>query len=122
MKKRLLRIVKRDSVVLAIGIAYAVFVLCTGIGIPCPFYAITKLKCPGCGISRMLLSLLKLDFAAAFHYNPFLLITLPIVLFCFIYSDVKYILTGNGDLGKLKIILWIEIALALLFGVLRNIF
>ncbi|MDE5715009.1 MAG: DUF2752 domain-containing protein [Anaeroplasmataceae bacterium] len=28
--------------------------------------------CPGCGMSRAAFSLLRLDFIAAFHYNPFI--------------------------------------------------
>jgi hypothetical protein len=41
-----------------------------GIGIPCLFYRITGFQCPGCGNSRAALALLRLDFAAAFGYNP----------------------------------------------------
>lgn len=36
----------------------------------CPFYAITGVPCPGCGLTRAGISLLQLDFAGAFALNP----------------------------------------------------
>ena len=64
VKKRLQKTLLKYAIVFAIALAYLIFVLCTGIGIPCIFYEITGLKCVGCGISRMLVSIVKLDFAA----------------------------------------------------------
>ena len=40
-----------------------------GISLPCIFYQITGLQCPGCGNTRAAMALLRLDFAAAFEYN-----------------------------------------------------
>jgi hypothetical protein len=37
----------------------------------CPFKALTGIPCPGCGMTRALLSLAKGDFQGAFHFNPF---------------------------------------------------
>lgn len=39
-------------------------------GIACPIRFITSEPCPGCGVTRSLLALLRLDFAAAAYYNP----------------------------------------------------
>ena len=36
----------------------------------CPFYAITGVPCPGCGLTRAGICLLQLDFAGAFALNP----------------------------------------------------
>lgn len=47
------------------------YVLLHIIGIGCPIKFITGISCPGCGMSRAALSLLRLDFAAAFYYHPF---------------------------------------------------
>lgn len=69
----------------------------------------------------MILSLARLDFVSAFNYNPFLLVTSPVILFCLVYSDVRYVRTGNASMGKLGFILWIEIAFALVFGIMRNV-
>ena len=103
------------------GIAYGVFVSLAGFGIPCIFYTLTGLKCPACGVTRMAVSLLRLDFVSAFRYNPFLLITSPVIAFCLIYSDVLYIRTGSGRSKWIEGVLWIETALLLLFGILRNL-
>ena len=109
--------------ILAVGVAYLVFVLCTGWGIPCVFSALTGLECPGCGVSRMLVSLVHLDLAAAFSHNPFLLITSPILLGLLALSDAKYVRTGERRLGRTgSALLWGEVILALLYGVLRNLF
>ena len=37
----------------------------------CPFKALTGVPCPGCGMTRAMLSITKGDFRGAFGYNPF---------------------------------------------------
>jgi succinate-acetate transporter protein len=37
----------------------------------CPFKAITGIPCPGCGMTRAILSMTKGDFHGAFAFNPF---------------------------------------------------
>jgi hypothetical protein len=37
----------------------------------CPFKALTGIPCPGCGMTRAMLSVTKGDFRGAFGYNPF---------------------------------------------------
>ena len=49
------------------------------IGMPCPFYRCTGLYCPGCGTMRAAHSLLHGDVAAAFGYNPFMVLSLPLL-------------------------------------------
>jgi hypothetical protein len=36
---------------------------------PCPTYTLFGILCPGCGASRMLYSLVHLDFPSALHFN-----------------------------------------------------
>ena len=121
MKERFRQTLTKYVILLLIGIAYFVFVFITGIGIPCIFHVVTGLKCPACGVTRMITSLARLDFAAAFAWNPFLLITGPVILLCLIASEVIYVKSGTRSLGKWNFVLWGEIVLALAFGVLRNI-
>ena len=120
-KERLKKTLLKYTVILGISLLYLLFVLLTGWGIPCIFYTVTGWQCPGCGISRMLVSIAKLDFVSAFYHNPFLLVTSPILFGCLLLSEIRYVKRGDGSLGKWSILLWIEIVLALLFGVLRNI-
>ena len=87
--------------------------------IDCPIKKITGLYCPGCGITRMFLSLLKLDFYQAFRYNPLLFITLPVFLF-FIGNAI---LTKKTPLyNKVPDKIWIVVIVLFIgYGVLRNI-
>lgn len=43
----------------------------------CPFYLLTGCQCPACGTQRAIHHLLRLEWAQAFGYNPFLLISFP---------------------------------------------
>lgn len=52
------------------GAAYAI----TGQGLPCPFLLATGWLCPFCGSSRMGVALLRGDLAAAWGWNPFVLV------------------------------------------------
>ena len=121
MNERLTRIIRKYSIILAIGIAYLIWVLLTDLRIPCIFNLIFKLKCPGCGITRMLAAIARFDLKSAFLFNPFVFITLPIIAFLIIYPEVRYVNYGRYTLGKFKIVAWCELILALLFGILRNI-
>lgn len=87
--------------------------------IGCPIKKITNLYCPGCGITRMLLSLFKLDFYQAFRYNPLLFITLPIFLFFILNS----IFTKKEPLyNKVPNKVWVVVIIIfIVYGILRNI-
>jgi hypothetical protein len=37
---------------------------------PCPFHAITKMECPGCGMTRACIALARGDIGHALNYNP----------------------------------------------------
>ncbi len=53
-------------------------------GIGCPIKYLTGVSCPGCGMTRAYLSLLRLDFAGAFYYHPlFLLPVIAVVMYHF---------------------------------------
>lgn len=87
--------------------------------IPCPVKALTGFYCPGCGITRMLLSLLKLDFYSAFRYNPLLFISLPIGLYLYIDYLIK---KENSLYKKIPEKFWyIVIVIFIIYGILRNI-
>ena len=47
----------------------------------CPFRALTGFACPGCGSTRGLHCLLHGQWAAAFEFNPLLILSLPFFLF-----------------------------------------
>ena len=91
--------------------------------IKCPIHEIFHVYCPGCGLTRMLLSLLKLDFYQAFRYNPLLFILLPFAIFLFIeniYSEYK---KKKSIFKRIPNYIWyILIMILLTYGVVRNFF
>ena len=106
---------------IAVGLGYALFVRLTGWGIPCVFHLLTKLECPGCGVTRMCLALLRLDFYAAARYNLLLLCLLPVAGVLYGWKAVRYVRTGVNEIGKgEKIFYCIVFALCIVFSVLRN--
>ncbi len=63
----------------AYGVGLSALYALTGLGLPCPFRALTGWDCPLCGGTRLGSSLLHLDVVTAFRYNPAVLIGLLIV-------------------------------------------
>lgn len=107
-------------VIPAIGIAYYVWLLVTHIAIPCMFHKITGWLCPGCGITNLFLSLGRLDFKGAFHANPFLFVTGPLLLAEIVYDWIRQSRNKPNPRWN-KILLWVYVAALCIFGVLRNV-
>ena len=107
-----------------LGFCYFLFIKLTGISIPCPVNLISggKLKCPGCGITRMCLNILKGDFRNAFYANPCLFILLPVWIILILIRIIfqPECLEKNGRLYKFTVIS--SLIILLIFGILRNIF
>ncbi len=122
MRNRVKKTLLTGAVVLLIGCAYLVLYQITGIGIPCPFRWVTHLNCPGCGVTRMLVSLFHFDFVSAFRYNACLLIMLPVLIGLFIRWVYLYIRTGSFRGTVFDQVINASCAVALLvWGVVRNI-
>lgn len=122
MKNRAIKVIKSIFIVLITGILYGLFVMHTGIGVPCIINLITGYKCPGCGISRMCMALMRLDVNSAYNYNKVLFLLLPILLAVFSYQLYRYIRYNNTKLTKVQsAILYIAVALLLVWGVVRNL-
>ena len=92
--------------------------------IPCIFNKITGLFCPGCGITRMFISIIKLEFYQAFRYNSLIFIYLVFIVLSIIYiifyklfnkkNKIKNILKFNKFIYTILII-------TIIFGIIRNI-
>lgn len=119
MKKKILKVI----ILILILIAYLILGKIFNIYLRCPIHEIFHVYCPGCGLTRMLLSILKLDFYQAFRYNPLLFIMLPfslLLLFENIYSESK---NKKSMYKKIPNCIWYTIiVLLLIYGVLRNIY
>ena len=87
--------------------------------IPCIFHKITGLYCPGCGITRMIISTINFKFYQAFRYNPLMFILTPFFagyyLFYYIYwlKDKKIVINNK--------IWYLILTFVILYAVLRNI-
>ena len=98
---------------------YYLLNLYTGFAIFCPFHKFTGLYCPGCGVTRLLFSLIKLDFYQAFRYNPLVFILLVIAI---IYLLIKFILKKYNIIINVPNYVWyILIIIVIIYGILRNI-
>ena len=122
MRDRLQNLLKKASLLCLCAAGYAFLLLYTPVSIPCPFHALTGLYCPGCGVSRMSLALLRLDLTAALRANAALCLLLPALALLFLWRGGHYLRTGEWATPRwLSSLLWVMIALLLLFGVLRNL-
>lgn len=122
MKTRARRLLTKLGLLAAAGLAYAAFTAVTGVGLPCPFHAVTGLWCPGCGVSRMCLALLRLDFAEAWSWNPGLMLLLPFLAVLGLRVAVRYVRTGRaGPTRGEQIVIGLMVAFLVVYGVVRNL-
>ena len=101
------------------GIACLVWLRLGGPSLPCVFFKLTGLKCPGCGITRMILALSKLDLKTAVRANAFLTVTLPYLASLLSYNAYKWIRNEKAG-AKADAAAVLYCACLILFGVFRN--
>lgn len=130
MKKRLITTTYSFSIIILLGLIYLIWINKTNLYIPCPFHYITGLKCPGCGISLMCISLFnfifkgfKLDYLkTAFNANQYILIIIPILIFVLLKQNIKWIKYGIYQETKFdKILTYTLLFSTILWGIIRNI-
>ena len=122
MRDRIKKVCIVSAAVISGGCAYAAFYRITGIGIPCLFRLITGFKCPGCGVTRMLICLLQLDIGTAFRYNAVLLCMLPFLIVFFVYWLYRYIRYGKkNNTRPMEILCFVFVTILLAWGIVRNI-
>lgn len=124
MKERLYKTLKPIFLLLLVGGIYVVLVYTTGFKIPCPIKFATGFDCPGCGISRVLLSYLRLDFKTAFFTNPVITVILPIMFGDYVYHKYLYVVHNNKKpFNKLEnISMYVMIGALILYAVIKNIY
>lgn len=106
----------------AVGAGYTLWVNLTHLSIPCPFHAFTGLQCPGCGVTRMCLALLRLDIAGAWQANPVLLLLLPLLGGLLGYRGVVYVRRGSCHTAAWEnMLLYTMIVVLLIWGIVRNV-
>ena len=105
------------------GVGYLLAVRLTGFGIPCLFYEVTGLLCPGCGLTHAAVAFSRGAIREGLGYNPML----PVYL---LYGGwfggrgaVRY-LRGekNPFLFGPSFVHTVMLIAVIVFGILRNIF
>ena len=89
---------------------------------PCVFYALTGLHCPGCGTLRGLHQLMHGNLLAAFGYNPYTMLALPIIGYAYL-SALLPSLAGRRlpTVFLHPALIWGLLAAVLSFWALRNV-
>lgn len=122
MKQRLLKVIKIGAVIFAVGCAYALFVMKTGVTIPCMVNLITGLKCPGCGITHMAVNIMRLHFKEAFRCNPAIFVMLPVFAYLAAAKLYRYIKFDSKKEPTAEKVIEITLIIALVaFGIVRNL-
>ena len=92
------------------------------IGISCLFHELTNLYCPGCGITRMIYSLINQDFYQAFRYNPLMFLLTPIFLILLGDLIINHFNRRKPLISKIpNKILYFTIVILIIYGIMRNI-
>lgn len=120
METRRKKVIKKVLLLFFLGISYIILVDIFHIGFICVFHEITGLECPGCGITRCILSILKGNFKEAFHYNMLIFVSLPFVIVYTVYVSYNYIKGKEYYKINNKFECFLLI-IVILFGIIRNI-
>lgn len=103
---------ERPARALILGaLAYASALL---FGWNCPIKYLTGVPCPGCGLSRALAALLRLDFRTALRFHPMVFVLPPVVLYALFGKKPLF---GSKNLER--VLLWSVIVLDIAIWLIR---
>jgi Protein of unknown function (DUF2752) len=103
---------RRALVVLALG---ALFALVLFARVPlCPMAALLGVPCPGCGLTRATLALLRGDLRGALHLHPLVLVISPLFVWAVTSAAVGYV---RGPQARPNLRPWLASRLASLLAV-----
>ena len=102
--------IKRPGLKLSITAAYLLLVyIMYRLGVSCIYLCLLGIPCPGCGMTRALLALLRLDFAAAFTLHP-MIFTMPLVYLYFLFEENLF---HNRRVDR---VIWIALGIGFFLG------
>lgn len=90
---------KRQVVLLTVALLCAggicLILIMNGLAIPCLFQRVTGLHCPGCGNTRAMMALFRLDFNSMFGYNLLFPLELLYLVRVYAVSAMRYVNGGR---------------------------
>lgn len=108
-KKCFFSIFKQVGTIFILGSVYLAVVLKTEQGIPCIFYKVTGLKCPGCGMTHAMVEIWKGNYKEALQYNALSITVFPLECLYLLYRFIS-------ELNKEEFHIWeYAVLIALLF-------
>lgn len=123
MIKRLIKASCLSLSIIAAGFLYYLLITHSNFHFICVFYTFTGLYCPGCGMTRCVLSLFNGDLYQAFRYNALAFFIGPFILAYMINRAYKYITQKKETFfDKIPEKKYLILAIiTILFAILRNI-
>ena len=122
MTQQRIRKVILVTILLLLAGAAAALAVHLGLRVPCVFNLVTGLNCPGCGNTRAVMSMLRLDFRGMLHYNLMFPLEMAYLVYLYVASALHYVHTGKATYNpKHK---WLDVTLLILllaWGVVRNV-
>ena len=121
---------RRDYAMLLLGLIAAMCFLCMlafkhpsdyGVIPSCPFHSGTGFLCPGCGSMRATHYFITGHFATSLHYNPLVLIVLPLVTYLGLKWFCAIFLHKEIPFPYQTTVYWVIAVIFIVFFIARNI-
>ena len=102
-------------------VCYLIFGKEFGIYVPCFLNYVTGLYCPGCGLTRMLYSMLEGNFYQSFRFNPLMFIATPFIFLLIVDYLVSGFFKRKPIITKIPNVIWyLLIVVFIIYGIMRN--
>lgn len=79
----------KDNLLIIVALSFVVGAMYIS-HIGCPIKYLTGISCPGCGMTRAMLSAIQLDFHKAFYFHP-MWWSLPLLAFTWLFTEANLI-------------------------------
>ena len=114
MPRKRATLYKTGAGLLCAGLLYGFVLIPLGLRLPCPFYRLTGLRCPGCGVTDLCLALLHGQFIPSYNWG--LVLAAPALAW------LIFRLWRNGACGKAeRTVSAAVLAFLLVWGAVRNL-
>ena len=120
-KKRLKNLFFVAIILVIVAIAYYfLYKNFPQLALKCAFYEVSGFKCPGCGVTHMLVHFIELDFVKGIEHNVFLGATFPFVGYVIAYSCYLYVMDKKGS-KVFNVSCIVYVIMLFVWGIVRNI-